>query len=171
MNLYSEQSPFYQDKMQLIKGQMSCIDSEMKKHVPDTSSLLRETAPTYFLADGPLTRVEVIRAGMSIEGLDRVAAATAVPVTNLVCKLGLNPRTLRRRTDRLTAAETEKVLRVVRVMDKAREVFGSKEDARRWLSSPALALGGGAPIDFLDTDVGTEEVLNVLQAIDWGVYL
>jgi uncharacterized protein (DUF2384 family) len=37
--------------------------------------------------------------------------------------------------------------------------------------SPIKSLGGKQPLDLLETDIGTQEVLNVLHAIEWGVYL
>jgi putative toxin-antitoxin system antitoxin component (TIGR02293 family) len=49
--------------------------------------------------------------------------------------------------------------------------LGSDESARKWIVSPIKSLGNRRPVDFLETDVGTQEVLNVLNAIEWGVYL
>jgi putative toxin-antitoxin system antitoxin component (TIGR02293 family) len=48
---------------------------------------------------------------------------------------------------------------------------GNRDEAQQWMNTPAAALGGNRPLDLLDTDVGTEQVLNVIRAVNWGVYL
>lgn len=116
------------------------------------------------------TRIDAIRRGMPIAQLTELTTRTGLGVGSLAEALRLNPRTLRRRTDRLNAEETEKFHRVFRVLDRATEVMDA-DDARRWLSNPAVALDGRRPIDLLDTDLGTEQVLNILAALDWGIYL
>jgi putative toxin-antitoxin system antitoxin component (TIGR02293 family) len=92
----------------------------------------------------------------------------------LATALGLSPRTLRNRTKkpaRLTADETERGFRVYRVLRRASDVFGNKEAAASWINTPQKALGDQTPLSLLVRDVGTEEVLNVLTAIRYGVYL
>lgn len=53
---------------------------------------------------------------------------------------------------------------------RAEEVFGSQEKARKWLRVPCLALGGNAPLDFLDTFAGVRMVEDELGRIEHGVY-
>jgi putative toxin-antitoxin system antitoxin component (TIGR02293 family) len=48
---------------------------------------------------------------------------------------------------------------------------GNQDEAQQWMNTPASALGGNRPIDLLDTDVGAAQVLNVIRAVNWGVYL
>jgi len=53
---------------------------------------------------------------------------------------------------------------------KATEIFGSQEEAERWLDRPALALGGNRPINLLSTPAGIELVESHLERIEFGVY-
>jgi putative toxin-antitoxin system antitoxin component (TIGR02293 family) len=47
-------------------------------------------------------------------------------------------------------------------------VFGSEEDARRWLYTPHPALADKAPLDLLVSDIGTAAVRKVLSQIETG---
>jgi putative toxin-antitoxin system antitoxin component (TIGR02293 family) len=49
------------------------------------------------------------------------------------------------------------------------ELFQSHEKARRWLKSPAVALGDCRPLDLLDTWVGSTMILHLLERIEHGV--
>jgi putative toxin-antitoxin system antitoxin component (TIGR02293 family) len=55
-------------------------------------------------------------------------------------------------------------------LGKAIEVMESEEDARRWLSSPQVGLGGAVPLAFAATEVGAREVEDLLGRIEFGVY-
>jgi putative toxin-antitoxin system antitoxin component (TIGR02293 family) len=88
-------------------------------------------------------------------------------------KLGIPQRTLTRRLSRhsrLTAAESDRTVRMARVYATAVEMIGNAAKAAAWLRTPNRALGGKIPIDQLDTDLGTREVENILGRIAYGVY-
>ncbi len=126
------------------------------------------------VAQGPVTnQISIIKRGIRRSLFSKMARQIGLPQKNLAQTLKLNERTLRNRSahQRLTEIESEKSLRVARVYSKAMKVFGSDERARSWIVSPIKSLGNQRPIHFLETDVGTQEVLNVLNAIEWGVYL
>ncbi len=125
-----------------------------------------QPAHDHFERKDIIERIASIREGMPVANLTNLAARTGLAIAALAENLRLNPRTLRRRTDRLNAEETERFLRVTRVLDRAEELM-EPEAARRWLTEPAIALGRRTPISLLDTDLGTEQVLTVLGAIDW----
>ena len=57
-----------------------------------------------------------------------------------------------------------------RIMIRAVEVLGSREEASRWLHAPNPALGGQTPLELLDTDLGSRQVEDVLGRIEHGVY-
>jgi putative toxin-antitoxin system antitoxin component (TIGR02293 family) len=92
---------------------------------------------------------------------------------DLVKELGFAPRTIARRsTGRkpLSSSESERILRLARVLARAAEVFESEASARRWLVEPNLALAGRKPLSLLTNDLGTELVLNELGKIDYGFF-
>jgi putative toxin-antitoxin system antitoxin component (TIGR02293 family) len=44
----------------------------------------------------------------------------------------------------------------------------NQETATRWLKRPNRALGGAAPLDLIDTELGARSVENVLGRIAYG---
>lgn len=58
----------------------------------------------------------------------------------------------------------------VDTLAKATEVFGSVDEAERWMSRPAMGLDGQRPIDLLQTVRGTELVHDFLVRLEYGVY-
>jgi putative toxin-antitoxin system antitoxin component (TIGR02293 family) len=62
------------------------------------------------------------------------------------------------------------VVRFARLLGHAVHLFGSVEEARRWLKAPQRGLGGAVPLDYAQTEAGAREVENLLGRIDYGVY-
>jgi putative toxin-antitoxin system antitoxin component (TIGR02293 family) len=56
------------------------------------------------------------------------------------------------------------------VLAKAIEVFGTRDDAEKWLGTPALALNKKRPIELLRSPVGVELVEQLLGRLDYNVY-
>lgn len=83
------------------------------------------------------------------------------------------PRTYARRVasrSRLKVPEGERAVRLMRLYDRARQVFGTNENTRGWLSSRLRALGGRTPLEFAQTEPGAREVENLLGRIEHGVF-
>lgn len=55
-------------------------------------------------------------------------------------------------------------------MEKAVKVLESEENARVWMTSPQIGLGGAVPMEYASTDAGACEVEDLLGRIDYGVY-
>jgi putative toxin-antitoxin system antitoxin component (TIGR02293 family) len=119
----------------------------------------------------PLAQVETIREGIATQVFEQIATAIGVGKETLARKLNINAQTLRKRKSRmLSPDEAEKSLRVARVFALANDVLGNGDEARYWLNEEIAALGGKRPLDLLDTDVGAQEVINLLNCIKWGTY-
>ena len=113
-----------------------------------------------------------VRSGLPYSALETVAAGFAITREDLVTLLHLPLRTLarRKREKRLRADESDRLLRLGRIAVLAEEVLGSREKATRWLHAPNRALGDGAPLRCLDTDLGTRRVEDLLLRIAHGTY-
>ena len=82
-------------------------------------------------------------------------------------------RTLARRREQggiLSPEESDRALRLERIISQANRVFGSSEKAQRWLRKPCRALKGAVPIELLVSETGAHMVEEELHAIDFGVY-
>src|SRR2546426_6557054 len=112
------------------------------------------------------------RAGLPFASLTGVGTRYDIPVLTLARVIGLPERTLARRKKerRLRADESDRLLRVARVATSAEDVLGAQAKAGRWLQTPNRALGGAIPLDLLNTDLGAEEVVTILDGIERGVY-
>jgi putative toxin-antitoxin system antitoxin component (TIGR02293 family) len=116
--------------------------------------------------------IAVVRGGLPARVLDALAANLKLTRGELAAALGIAERTLARRRKEgvLTPEESAKLLRLARVARRATEVFEKSEAAVDWLKRPNRALGGERPLDLLDTDIGGENVLDVLGRIEHGVF-
>jgi putative toxin-antitoxin system antitoxin component (TIGR02293 family) len=70
----------------------------------------------------------------------------------------------------LSPDESDKVIRFLRLLRQATDLFGSTEKARAWLKYPQYGLGGAVPLDYASTEAGAREVENLLGRIKYGVY-
>lgn len=116
---------------------------------------------------------ELVRKGLPARSIKPLASKLSFSNRILSRVLGIPERTMTRRLSegsRLTAAESDRTVRLARLYAIAVELIGDEEKAVQWLHAPNRALGGERPLDLLDTDVGAREVEDVLGRIAYGVY-
>jgi putative toxin-antitoxin system antitoxin component (TIGR02293 family) len=77
----------------------------------------------------------------------------------------------RSRRERLTVEESDRVLRVIRVLSSAEAIYGSRERALAWLRRPHARLEGRSPLSLLKTDTGSRIVEEMLVQIDEGMFV
>jgi len=105
--------------------------------------------------------------GASIVGV----SAGAMDLVRLV-RRGLPVRkTLanRRKLGTLTPEQSDRLVRVARLLATAEETFGNQDKAGIWLRRPTTVFGGERPLDLLDTDEGAREVETLLGRISHGI--
>lgn len=115
-----------------------------------------------------LTASEV-REGVSYQRLEAFARRLDLTQTTLTRVLGASERTLqrRKRSGRLSAAESDRFERLRRAWQRALRAFDDDaEEARHWLTTPKRALGGETPVEHLDTEPGARAVAEMLVVID-----
>lgn len=86
--------------------------------------------------------------------------------------LSIPRRTLARRKEqaRLSADESDRVVRLARLVAAALDIFGDQRKASAWLKKPNRALGNTTPLSQMDTDVGVRQVERVLMRIEHGIF-
>lgn len=113
-----------------------------------------------------------VRAGLAVEELECLRQSLDLPMERLVPLLGLSKATMHRRklSGRLDPSESDKVVRFARLLGLAVRTLESIENARAWLASPQVGLGGAIPLEYAGTEVGAREVEDLLGRIEYGVY-
>jgi putative toxin-antitoxin system antitoxin component (TIGR02293 family) len=90
-----------------------------------------------------------------------------------ISELVISPRTLQHRKargERLDNDEADRVVRIVRVISLAEQIFGNPEKALRWLRQPDDRLDNRTRLSMLRTDSGGRLVESLLWQIDEGIY-
>ena len=116
--------------------------------------------------------VETLRQGLPISSFESLQSAMDVSAKDLAQTASIAVRTLARRKKegRLHKDESERLLRISALFDRAVEVLESREDARHWFKTPKRALGGSSPFEYADTEPGAREVEDLLGRLEYGVF-
>ena len=89
-------------------------------------------------------------------------------------KVVIASRTLQHRRSRhskLSLEESDRVLRLARVLSRAEATYGNRERALAWLRKPVARLNNRSPLSLLTTDTGARIVEDTLTQIDEGMYV
>jgi putative toxin-antitoxin system antitoxin component (TIGR02293 family) len=134
----------------------------------DVSSL-----PSYLPApeDAPRETIEAIREGLPAESLNWLKERLDLTAEELAGLVHVSRRTMSRRKKegRLKPDESERVLRLIRLYERAAEVLGGPEEATEWLREKNFALGEETPLEFADTEPGARRVERLLGQIEHGI--
>lgn len=123
-------------------------------------------------AMGPGETVECIRAGLPMVEFEALQELLGLGAEELAGHLAISRSTLirRRKSRRLDAQESDRLLRYARLYARAESTLGDAEAARGWLKQPARALSYESPLSFAETEAGAREVENLLGRIEHGVF-
>ncbi len=123
-------------------------------------------------AKHPTELIRQIQKGLRFSELESLQNSIDLPFEQLAAKLCISRSTLQRRkaAGRLSPDESDKVMRLSRLLEHATNVFGNIEKARAWLKHPQYGLGGAVPLDYAETEIGAREVDNLLGRIEYSVY-
>ncbi|MCE4341660.1 type II RES/Xre toxin-antitoxin system antitoxin [Xanthomonas hortorum] len=134
-----------------IKRQGSLLNAEFSSE-SDVLRMVRQGLPATSIL------------GFSAAGYDLQSIVSVVgPRTTIQRKI--NAKT------NLAPDESDRLVRLSRIVTLAEETFGDKEKAQKWLERPSKTLGDGEPpMKLLDTDQGAEMVENRLMQIAHGMF-
>lgn len=113
---------------------------------------------------------EAIREGFPPAVVEELMRTSGLTLKELANALDLSPRSLQRRRQggRLARYESDRLYRLARIVALANECLGDHERAIHWLKRPNHVLGGIAPVEAIDTELGARQVENVLGRIAYG---
>ena len=140
-------------------------------HGPRRSSLPGASLGLRARRTGDLIRE--IEHGLPFRALQSLSRAMDLPVARIASLLELPERTLARRrgAGRLASTESERLLRLSRIFEKAVDLFeGNTSAAVSWLTAPRKALGESTPLAYSRTEPGAREVENLMGRLQHGVF-
>ncbi|MCU1250828.1 MAG: hypothetical protein JWQ49_3857 [Edaphobacter sp.] len=117
--------------------------------------------------------IQQLEVGLSFEALQALESNSGLDVLALATLIGIPERTLARRRSagRLAPEESERLLRISNIFEKAVELFeGDADAAVLWLTTPKKALNGQQPLQYSRTEPGAREVENLIGRVEHGVF-
>ncbi len=117
--------------------------------------------------------IQQVERGFSFKALHALESNSGISGSMLASIAGIPQRTLARRkvAGRLTPDESERLLRLSTVFEKAVELFeGDIAAAVRWLTTPKRTFGNASPLIYSRTELGAREVENVIGRLEHGVF-
>ena len=115
----------------------------------------------------------MVRRGLPFSMLDEVAAAVGVGRLAVAKVIGLSPTTLARRqkAHALTPAESDRLVRLARLVAMAYEMMhGDGDAARQWLKERHELIEGESPLERASTEVGGREVEELIGRLRHGTF-
>jgi putative toxin-antitoxin system antitoxin component (TIGR02293 family) len=117
----------------------------------------------------------VIREGLPLDTIDRIRKIVLLTEGEILKTIGISSRTLSRRkkekkAGKLSIIESDRLYRLAKIYTLAEHVFNDRDQAVEWLHGKQFGLGGRIPLDMLQTEVGMQEVEDLLMRIEYGVY-
>ena len=120
-----------------------------------------------------LRMAELVAAGLPTEALREISGSLGIQMSRVGPLVNIAPKTLQRRLQaggRLKPAESERVVRLMRLVARAHAVLGDEAKARAWLERPLRELGGKTALELSATEPGAREVEQVLGRLEHGVF-
>lgn len=115
--------------------------------------------------------VRLVRRGLPAAAVDGFLAATRQPFSAIEPYV-MPRRTFNRRREAnqpLDTAESDRMVRIARMVAAAEDTIGDRARALQWLERPNRALEGQTPLSMADTDLGAHGVERLLGQIAHGL--
>lgn len=120
-----------------------------------------------------LRMAEMVAEGLPTQALREISGSLGIQMSRVGPLVNIAPKTLQRRLQaggRLKPAESERVVRLMRLVARAHAVLGDEAKARAWLERPLRELGGKTALELSATEPGAREVEQVLGRLEHGVF-
>src|SRR5438270_12681790 len=130
-----------------------------------------KAARTKPLATTLRLNLQAVESGVPVATMSEFVSASGVPLKDLY-EIVIPARTLKHRRSRresLSADESDKLARLVRIYDHALRVFDNKDKALYWLSEAKRRFDGRTPLQMLRTELGGRMVEEMLGQIEYGM--
>ena len=117
--------------------------------------------------------IDQVQQGLSFKALVSLEAMSGMTASEIASIIAIPARTLARRrvAGKLAPDESERLLRIAAVFEKAAGLFeGDLPAALAWLRTPKKALRQQSPLTYARSELGAREVLDLIGRLEYGVF-
>jgi putative toxin-antitoxin system antitoxin component (TIGR02293 family) len=115
---------------------------------------------------------KLVKSGLAVGAIKRFQAASGWTLAGIKKFARISEGTFSRRikSGRLSQQESERLLRLSHVFERAAALHGGDQiSARQWLQTPIPALGNQRPLDLTQTEPGARAVEDLIGRIEHGI--
>lgn len=116
--------------------------------------------------------VQRVEEGLPVMDVVKFSKQAGFTNDELAKLINIPARTYARRVAgkaRLKVHEGERAARLMRVYDRAKQLFVTNENTRGWFNAKLIVLGGRTPLEYAQTEPGAREIEAVIERIEDGV--
>ncbi|MCC5807977.1 MAG: DUF2384 domain-containing protein [Opitutales bacterium] len=140
-------------------------------HMPDGGEL-RVEASQETPETGLAELIRSVEEGVEKSSVDTLAESLGLSKGDVLDLLEIDSSTFSRRRQRLNRHESERVLRLHRLVGEGLKAFdGDKDALKRWFQAPNILLGNMPPLQAARFDFGAREVEKLLARIRTGDFI
>ena len=136
------------------------------------ASMVQETAVKYGVeASNEFEMATKAQSGLATSAFFDLAEVSGLSNQELSSLLDLSFKTIQRydkEGKKLNALNSEQLLKLIALYQKAEVVFGDISSFNRWLRKPAAGIGNKKPFNFLRTPGGIDLIRDELIRIEYG---
>jgi len=117
--------------------------------------------------------INLLAKGLPFSAFASFSDKAGIPAPELALILRIPTRTLvrRRSAGRLAPDESERLMRLVNIFEKAVQLFEGKiRPAVNWLRSPKKALSNHSPLEYVSFEISAREVENLIGRLEHGTF-
>ncbi|TVQ01699.1 MAG: DUF2384 domain-containing protein [Balneolaceae bacterium] len=142
------------------------------KNTKPNVSLVNEVAIRYEVDEtNTFAIINSAQLGIAVSAFQDLLEVTGLSRDELAGLLGVSYKTIQRyqkEEKKMNAQNSEQLLKMIVLYQKAEEVFGDIDSFDRWLRKPAAGLGNQVPLSFMKTSGGIDLIHDELQRIEHG---
>lgn len=159
---------YYIDKIQV--QQIYAMSNKYKNNPQPLE--VNEVAVRYNASqDNSFNLVQKAQNGISITAFFDLIDISGLSKEELSTLLDVSFKTIQRyqkENKKLSALNSEQILKMITLYQKAEEVFGEISSFNRWLRKPAHGLGNTLPLKLMQTPGGIDLIYEELARIEFG---
>lgn len=170
------QKPLERDKNTCLTGTFGKRDvvylgrKSLKGRAEDTGTILVKVFRRGIQSD--MDVIEISRQGVTKGSLTALGHAFDYTTDKLASMLPITLRTIQRydSNQKFDSNVSEHIVQLARLMVRGTEVFGSRDNFKRWFNTPNMALGGQVPSELVNLQTGAQLIMDELSRIEHGIF-